>query len=93
MVLALSACSFNASVGGLSVEQADVEQQISDQLEALVGRAPESVSCPGDLEGTVGATLRCSLTDGGETLGVDVEVTAVEGDLVDFDIQVDDAPS
>jgi hypothetical protein len=51
-----------------------------------------SVSCPDNLKGTVGATLRCELTDGGSTYGVTVTVTSVEGGVVKYDIKVDDQP-
>lgn len=80
--------------GGMStVPKVAVAQQVSDQLEARVGRAPDSVECPEGLKAEVGATLRCILTDGPMQFGVDVEVTAVDGSDVNFDIQVDDAPS
>ena len=58
----------------------------------LVGRAPDSVDCPDDLKGEVGATTRCTLRDGGESYGVDVNVTKVEGTDVKFDLKVDDQP-
>jgi hypothetical protein len=51
------------------------------------------VTCPSDLKGVVGTTLRCTLTDSGETYGVGVTVTKVEGDDVKFDTKVDDKPS
>jgi hypothetical protein len=85
------ACSF--SVGsGVSVDKGDLEKEISAQLEKQVGRAPESVDCPEDLKGEVGATARCTLSDGGDTYGVDVNVTKVEGTDVRFDLKVDDEP-
>ena len=37
-------------------------------------------------------TMRCKLEDGGETYGVEVKVTEVDGNNVKFDIQVDDEP-
>lgn len=85
------ACSF--SVGSsVSVDKADLAKEISAQLEKQVGRAPDSVDCPDDLKGEVGATTRCTLSDGGETYGVDVNVTKVEGTDVRFDLKVDDQP-
>ena len=86
------ACSFSAGTN-VSVDKGDLAKEISAQLEKQVGRAPESVECPDDLKGEVGATTRCTLNDGGETYGVDVNVTKVEGTDVKFDLKVDDQPS
>ncbi|OBA96534.1 hypothetical protein A5662_17650 [Mycobacteriaceae bacterium 1482268.1] len=86
------ACSFSASVGGHSVDKGQLAKEISAQLENQVGRAPESVECPDNLEGEVGATTRCMLHDSGETYGVNVKVTKVEGTDVKFDLKVDDQP-
>ncbi len=43
-------------------------------------------------QGEVGATTRCTLTVEGETYGVDVNVTKVDGSDVKFDLKVDDKP-
>ncbi len=85
------ACSFSAG-SSVSVDKNDLAKEISAQLEKQVGRAPESVDCPDDLKGEVGATTRCTLNDGGDTYGVDVNVTNVEGADVKFDLKVDDKP-
>ncbi|WP_123023864.1 DUF4333 domain-containing protein [Mycolicibacterium stellerae] len=85
------ACSFSAG-SGVSVDKNDLAKEISAQLEKQVGRAPESVDCPDDLKGEVGATTRCTLNDAGKTYGVDVNVTKVEGTDVKFDLKVDDKP-
>lgn len=82
----------SCSLGDKSVKKEDVANQISTQLGGQVGHKPESVTCPENLQGTVGATLKCDLTDQGTTFGVTVTVTSVEGDNVKFDIKVDDAP-
>lgn len=85
------ACSFSAG-NSVSVDKGDLAKEISAQLEKQVGRAPESVDCPDDLKGEVGATTRRTLCDGGGTYGVDVNVTKVEGTDVKFDLKVDDQP-
>ncbi len=82
--LALTGCS------GGAVDAADVESQISDQLEAQIGEAPDSVDCPEDLPAEEGAEIRCELTVAEETLGVTVTVTSVQDNTVNFDIQVDE---
>lgn len=88
-VLALAGCSFSA--GGASLDQEEVEQQITDKLTEQVGQAPDDVTCPGDLEAEEGATMTCVLSAGGETIDVTVTVTGVDGSDVQFDIQVADA--
>jgi hypothetical protein len=92
---------YNVNVTATSVKGDDVEfdmvetvdknlvaSKLSEQLTEKVGRKPDSVTCPDNLKGTQGATLRCDLKDGGETYGVTVTVTDV-GD-VHFDFKVDD---
>ncbi|WP_286989765.1 DUF4333 domain-containing protein [Thermomonospora sp. CIF 1] len=69
------------------VTAAEVESQISDKLADQLGGRPRSVSCPADLRGEVGATLRCDLVtaDGTERI-VNVTVTGVDGDRISYDI-------
>ena len=90
-VATAAACSFSAG-SSVSVDKNDLAKEISAQLEKQVGRAPDSVDCPDDLKGEVGATTRCTLDDGGDTYGVDVNVTKVEGTDVKFDLKVDNKP-
>lgn len=85
MTVVLSAC------GTAAVPATDVADQISQQLTAEVGQAPDSVTCPGDLPAQVGATLTCQLTAGQDQLPVMVTVTSVDGSDVKFDIEVGSA--
>lgn len=72
------------------VEGKSVAQSVLTQL-AADGKQVDEVSCP-DLPATVGAMQRCSLKAGGDTYGVTVTVTSVQGTDVKFDIAVDQAP-
>ena len=81
-LLALSACSTSTSVS-----QSDVESEIAAQWEAQNGAPPDSVSCPGSLDGTVGTSIKCEITSGELILPVNVTVTSVDGSTVNFDIQ------
>jgi hypothetical protein len=90
-VATVAACSFSAGTT-VSVDKNELAKEISAQLEKQVGRAPESVECPEDLKGEVGATTRCTLDDSGQSYGVDVKVTKVDGTDVKFDLKVDDQP-
>jgi len=91
----------SVTVGGAEGDQVDlyivqsigkdiVARQITEEIARRIGRAPESVACPADLKGDVGATLRCVLTDEGQTYGVTV-TTVDRGDLT-FDFAVDEQP-
>jgi len=72
------------------VEGKSVAQSVLTQL-AADGKQVDEVSCP-DLPATVGASQRCTLKAGGDTYGVTVTVTSVQGTDVKFDIQVDSTP-
>jgi hypothetical protein len=90
--LALSSCSFEASVGKDQVESDELSTQVSNLIEQEVGRAPDSVDCPNPLDAEVGAEVRCTLTDGDTKLGVTVAAKEVKDERVILDIQVDNKP-
>ncbi|WP_017538411.1 DUF4333 domain-containing protein [Nocardiopsis halophila] len=71
----------------------EVARQAAAVLEEEVGQTPDDLTCPEDLPAEVGASIRCDLTAGGQTLGVTITATAVEGTNVDFDVVVDEQPS
>lgn len=71
------------------VDKATLEKKVADILEQEVGQRPDKIECPGDLEGTVGETMRCTLTAGTDQLGLTVTVHAVDGSNVDFGVKVD----
>ncbi|MCX4094062.1 DUF4333 domain-containing protein [Nocardia sp. alder85J] len=87
---ALTACS--VSVGTRTVDKNEVASQISSKLEEQVGRKPDSVECPQNLDARKDATLVCTLTDQGSSYDVTVTVTSVEGDKANFDINVANTP-
>ncbi|MCW2637068.1 MAG: hypothetical protein JWQ99_3435 [Blastococcus sp.] len=83
----LAACG----AGGLASD--DVATKAEDALEKQVGSRPD-ITCPDDLEATVGATTRCVLTAGDDPTeyGVQITVTSVDGDDATFDVAVDEQP-
>ena len=93
LTFGVSACSASASIGTKQVDKADVAKQVSAQLTQQVGKTPDAVTCPDNLDAKVGATLDCTLTDHDTHYGVHVTVTTVDGDNVKFDIKVADQPS
>ncbi|MGA8257510.1 MAG: DUF4333 domain-containing protein [Nocardioides sp.] len=77
---------------GQAVGPSDLEPEVTSQLTRLAGAAPDSLDCPNDLYGFVGATTTCLLTDGTDRYEVAVTVTAAEEGNVRFDIEVADEP-
>jgi uncharacterized protein DUF4333 len=75
-----------------TVDKQQVASILSNKLAQQVGRKPDSVTCPDNLKGVVGSSLRCQLTDGNDKYGVMVNVTSVDGGDVNFDFKVDDHP-
>ncbi|WAC90043.1 DUF4333 domain-containing protein [Mycobacterium sp. Aquia_213] len=76
-----------------TVDKAQVASTISNNLTQQFGTTPESVTCPDNLKGVTGATLRCKLVSDGKTYGVNVSVTGVDAGVVDYHFVVDDQPS
>jgi hypothetical protein len=76
-----------------TVDKNQVATAISDNITQQVGTKPESVTCPDNLKGVAGATLRCKLVTDGKTYGVNVSVTGVDAGTVDYHFVVDDQPS
>lgn len=74
------------------VDKNQIANAISTQLGQRVGRKPDAVTCPDNLKGVAGATLRCQLTDRGQKYGVLVTVTNVDAGDVNFHFKVDDRP-
>jgi Domain of unknown function (DUF4333) len=69
-----------------------VASKISEQLTQQVGHKPDAVTCPDNLKGVQGSTLRCVLKNDGQTYGVTVTVTDVDAGDVHFDFKVDEQP-
>jgi hypothetical protein len=74
-----------------AVHKARVAQTIADKLAADTGKRPDRVTCPEHLPARVGATIRCELTAGSDTLGVTVTATSVNGKQVNYTFKVDDS--
>ena len=81
-----------AGCGSNTLSKSTVEEGAKDALAKVVGREPESISCPKDLDAKVGASERCTLTDHGTRLGMTVRVTRVHDDKANFDVVVDKTP-
>lgn len=91
-MLLATGCSFDFKIGGDAVDSEDVAEQAALELEQQVGRAPDDLTCTEDLPAEVDASIRCELTADGQTYGVTVTTTSVEGSDVEFDVLVDEEP-
>ncbi|MCF1596914.1 DUF4333 domain-containing protein [Streptomyces muensis] len=72
----------------------EVANSVAEKLAAQTGQPKPDVTCPEDLAGEVGTSLRCKLTaTDGTSFGVTVKVTSVEGSTIRYDIKVDETAS
>ena len=88
---AFTGVSAAASTG--SVPKTVVEAQAAKVLAQETGLKPPTVTCPGDLEGQVGASIKCTLTPAGSKLVYPVKVTvnSEENGTAHFHVQVGQA--
>ncbi|HLS26428.1 MAG TPA: DUF4333 domain-containing protein [Beutenbergiaceae bacterium] len=72
-----------------AVDQIEVEEQTAHSLTQLLGEVPE-VLCPEDLEAKVGTEMVCAVYPVNEDAEYEayLTVTAVEGDIAHFDIEL-----
>ncbi|HEV7186737.1 MAG TPA: DUF4333 domain-containing protein [Blastococcus sp.] len=90
-VLALTGALAACGAGTLSA--GTVARGAEDALQKKVGTRPD-ITCPKDLDATVGASTRCTLTVGKDPAryGLTVVVTSVKDGNATFDVQVDRTP-
>jgi hypothetical protein len=83
-VLLLAACSTS-----VTLPQADLESNIQSRIAADLGVAVEdvTVSCSGDLAGTVGATTNCDVTTAdGQSQSFVATTNSVDGTTVGYEL-------
>ncbi|OEU86567.1 hypothetical protein DB35_22905 [Streptomyces abyssalis] len=90
----LAAAAAGALLVGCSSEakmpKDKVADTVAEKLAAQTGQPKPDVTCPEDLVGKVGTSMRCKLTaSDGSSLGVTVKVTSVDGDKINYDIKAD----
>ena len=81
--------------GEVRIRQADVETQAKRAVGHLIGRAPDAVTCPGDMVAEVGHTMRCTLDSDGSQFGVTITITSMDaaGQNAKFAVALDKTPS
>ncbi|MBC7275630.1 DUF4333 domain-containing protein [Nocardioides sp.] len=90
VLMAATACSASFHIGG-SMDEADVESQLSQALEDQTGTKPDEVDCPGDLKGKTDTTMKCVIKDGSDDIPVTLTVTEVDGTDLRFRYEVAEA--
>jgi outer membrane lipoprotein SlyB len=91
--LAVSGCTASASVSRpVYLDRATVEGKTAQMLTTEIGQPPEAITCPTDLRGAVGVTMRCAVTAEGREYGLTLQVTEVQDRQVLFEVTVDDEP-
>lgn len=88
-LMATTACSASFYIGS-SMDEDDVERQLSKALEGQTGTRPDEVDRPGDLKGEKGATLTCVIQDSSNKIPVTPTVTEVDGSDLRFRYEVAD---
>ncbi len=79
---AAAGCEGEFSIGGQTVDAADLETKLADQLAPQAGVKPSdvSVSCPDDQDVETGAEFNCTLTaPNGDEVEVNVTLTDEDG--------------
>lgn len=79
-LLTLTGCS-------ATVNENQVEEAIRTNLGPQISIPIDEVDCPEDLKGEVGQKMVCTMTVQGQQVQVEVTVTSVEGDKVNFDMK------
>jgi Domain of unknown function (DUF4333) len=77
--------------GAGTVDRAEVATKVSDALTGQ-GVQVENMTCPADLQATVGQILRCEFTAGGQPVDAVVAVTAVEDGVARYDVHTEARP-
>ncbi|HVB93090.1 MAG TPA: DUF4333 domain-containing protein [Acidimicrobiales bacterium] len=91
----ITACSASVTIGGTpEVSQSDLESEVATQLAAQNNQPLPKVTCPGGLQGKVGASIDCTLIAQGSTtkLPVHVTVTSIDNGTAHFNAHVGQAP-
>lgn len=71
---------------GPHIKKTELEGRIMDRLEPDIG-AVDAVNCPGDLDGQLGANMRCGVSAQGQDQDYEVRVDAVTGDRIEFTLE------
>ncbi len=94
----LAGCSASIDIGGQSISSDELATQVTaalaENMKVSVDKVPP-ITCPEDLDATVGASTTCVLQDdaSGKDYDVAVKVTSIEGSKALFSIEVASQPN
>lgn len=71
----------------VTVDDERVEEQIRTNIGPQLPAPIDEVDCPEDLKGEVGQKMVCTITVQGQQMQIEVTVTSVEGNNVNFDMK------
>jgi hypothetical protein len=86
-VLALAL--FVAGCGEQTLDAASAEESISGLIADQTGFTPEDISCPDDVTAETGETFECTFSGPDGEYTASAEITSVEGDTANFDVQAE----
>ena len=87
MVAIISLAVGLGACGEATVDSGSAEDSVVEVVAKQTGFHPEDVSCPDDVEATVGQTFECSFTGPDGPYTANMEIKQVEGDDVLFHIE------
>lgn len=82
-----STVNYDITTEARPVAKALLEEKVGEQIGAQVGAVIETTVCAGDLPPQVGGSVVCTLTAEGESADFTVTVTAVDGGLINYEIE------
>lgn len=91
--LVVVAGAIGAGCGGaIKLRQTEVESQAKRAVGHLIGRAPDAVTCPGDMPAAVGHSMRCTVDVQGSHSSVTITITSVDAERqnANFDVVLDE---
>ena len=88
LLMLVAAAPLLVACGASSVSESDVEDKTKAQLTETVGEGVEKVDCPEDLKAEKGETMECTATVGDQDLKIKLEVTKVEDNTAEWEIEL-----
>ena len=88
LLMLAAAAPLLVACGASSVSESDVEDKTKAQLTETVGEGVEKVDCPEDLKAEKGETMECTATVGDQDLKIKLEVTKVEDNTAEWEIEL-----
>lgn len=79
-----STANYDIKAEARPVSKTLLERKIGEQVSQQAGVPVDSTECSGDLQPKKGESVTCTVKGAGETLPLKVEVTSVEGGLINY---------